>query len=121
MIPDATLIYDGACAFCRRWTERVRRWDRRRRLELLAYQAAELENRFPAVSRAACAQRIHLVDESGRVFAGAAAGREVLRRLPGGWFWSAPFRLPGGLWIGDLIYEWITHRWWPLLRRSSDS
>lgn len=109
----ATLIYDGACGFCRRWVERVRRWDRHQRLDLVPYQTPDLEERFP-VSRAECTQRIHLVEADGTVHRGAAAGREVLRRLPHGWLWAAPFYLPGGLWIGERVYVWITHRWGPL-------
>ena len=54
----ATLIYDGSCGFCRRWVERVRRWDRGGRLEMVPYQAADLESRFPGVSRADCVERI---------------------------------------------------------------
>jgi predicted DCC family thiol-disulfide oxidoreductase YuxK len=115
MISDqATLIYDGQCGFCRRWIERVRRFDRFGRLEMLPYQSSELETRFPQVSRDACVERIHLVDASGQVYAGAAAAREALRRLPGGWFLALPFRLPGGIPIGDRIYSWIAHRWGPL-------
>jgi predicted DCC family thiol-disulfide oxidoreductase YuxK len=109
----ATVIYDGACGFCRRWAGRVRGWDRRGLLRFVAYQIPDLEVRFP-VSRAECVHRIHLVDERGGVYRGAAAGREVLRRLPGGWLWALPFRLPGGLTIGDRVYEWITHRWGPV-------
>jgi len=110
----ATLIYDGHCAFCRRWIERVHRFDRLGRLEMLPYQSADLETRFPDVSRDACVQRIHLVDERGAVFAGAEAAREALRRLPGGWLLALPFRLPGAIWIADRVYSWITHRWGPL-------
>src|SRR5215468_4911201 len=113
----ASLVYDGSCAFCRRWVERVRRWDRRRRLELVPYQAPDLEARFPQLSRAACRQRMHLVDEHGAVFPGAAAGREVLRRLPGGWLWALPFRLPGALRVAEPLYVWITRRWGPVPRR----
>jgi len=111
---SATLIYDGNCGFCRRWVERVRRADRQRRLETVPYQAPDLETRFPAVSRAECARRIHLVDERGAVYRGAAAGREVLRRLPGGPLWTLPFRVPGALAIAEPIYGWITRRWGPL-------
>jgi predicted DCC family thiol-disulfide oxidoreductase YuxK len=113
----ATLIYDGSCRFCRRWVERIRRWDHHRWLSYLPYQSHELEVRFPHLSREACAARIHLIDTGGRVFAGAAAGREVLRRLPGGAAWTLPFRVPGGLWAAERIYVWITHRWGPLGRR----
>ena len=112
----ATLVYDGSCAFCRRWIERVRWWDRHARLDLVPYQANDLAARFPQLSRNACRRRIHLVDEGGGVFAGAAAGREVLRRLPGGWLWALPLRVPGALSIAEPTYTWITHRWGPLPR-----
>ena len=117
----ATLIYDGSCGFCRRWVERVRRWDRRGRLEMVPYQTAELESRFPGVSRADCVERIHLVDESGAVSRGAMAGREVLWRLPGGALWTLPFRIPGGLRVAERVYVWIAHRWGPLGRRGASS
>ena len=110
----ATLIYDGN--FCRRWIERVRRWDRHGHLEMVPYQVPDLEVRHPSVSRAECAQRIHLVEANGRVHSGAATGREVLRRLPGGWLWALPFRIPGMLCLAEPLYVWITHRWGPLSR-----
>lgn len=112
----ATLIYDGACGFCRRWVDRVRRWDRRGRLELVPYQAPDFNARFPSVSRADCTQRIHLIEPNGTVYRGAAAGCEVLRTFPGGWLWTLPFRIPGALPIAERLYVWITHRWGPLGR-----
>lgn len=113
----ATLIYHGSCGFCRRWVERVQRWDRHQRLDFLPFQSPDLATRFPQVSLKACRQRMHLVDEQGNVFAGAAAGREVLRRLPFGGLWTLPFRVPGVLAIAEPIYVWITHRWGPLPRQ----
>jgi predicted DCC family thiol-disulfide oxidoreductase YuxK len=109
-----TVIYDGTCAYCRRWVERVRRWDRHERLTFLPYQSPDLDARFPQVSRAECRLRIHLVDGQGAVFKGATAGREILRRLPGGSFWILPFHLPGGLAVAERIYTWITRRWGPV-------
>jgi predicted DCC family thiol-disulfide oxidoreductase YuxK len=111
---QATLIYDGDCSFCRRWVDRVGRWDRHRRLDLVPYQTADLEARFPSVTRTQCAERSHLIGADGTVYRGAAAGREVLRRLPAGWLWVLPFYLPGGLRIAERIYLSITHRWGPL-------
>lgn len=96
--------------------ERARRWDRNGRLDFLPFQSPELATRFPQVSLDACRQRMHLVDEQGAVFAGAAAGREVLRRLPEGWLWTLPFRVPGALVIAEPIYIWITKRWGPVPR-----
>lgn len=112
----ATLIYDGTCRFCRRWVDRIRRSDKHGRLDFVPFQSDDLETRFPQLSRDACRQRMHVVDEHGAVSAGAAAGREVLRRLPGGWLWSLPFRLPGVLRIAEPVYVWVTHRWGPLPR-----
>lgn len=111
-----TLIYSGTCAFCRRWMERVRRWDRSGQLDYLPFQSPELATRFPQVSLEACRQRMHFVDERGAVFAGAAAGREILHRLPYGALWSLPLRIPGALAIAEPIYIWITKRWGPVPR-----
>ena len=116
--PRATLIYDGTCGFCRRWVERLRRWDRRGALEMVPFQAPDLEARFPGVSRRECADRIHLVDEQGAVHRGASAAREALRRLPVGWLWALPFHLPGVLAVADRAYVWVAHRWGPLPRRA---
>ncbi len=110
----ATLIYDGNCGFCRRWAARVQRWDRYHCLDTVPLQTPALEERFPGVSRRECMERIHLVEPGGSVHAGAAAGREVLRRLPAGWFWSLPFRLPGSLPVAERTYAYITHRWGPV-------
>lgn len=117
-MPRATLIYDGRCGFCRRWERRVRRWDRHDRIETLPFQASDLESRFSDVSREACAERIHLVDEEGRIFAGAEAAREVLRRLPGGFLWTLPFRIPGAGSLAERAYVSIAHRWGPLPREK---
>ena len=59
---------------------------------------------------------MHLVDENGAVYRGAAAGREVLARLPRGRLWALPFRLPGALAIAEPVYGWITRRWGPVPR-----
>jgi len=112
------LIYDDACRFCRRWVERARRRDRHGRLAFVPYQVPDFAVRFPGVSRDACTRAMHLVDEDGAVHRGAAAGREVLSRLPGGWLWTLPFRVPGGLAVAERVYTWITRRWGPVPREE---
>jgi predicted DCC family thiol-disulfide oxidoreductase YuxK len=111
---QVTVIYDGNCGFCRRWVERIRRWDRDQRIGFLPYQSPELATRFPQVSRAECTQRIHLVEPEGPVFKGAAAGREVLRQLPGGRLWVLPLQVPGSMLVAERVYTWITKRWGPV-------
>jgi predicted DCC family thiol-disulfide oxidoreductase YuxK len=115
----ATLVYDGACSFCQRWIDRAQRWDRHRRIAFVPYQALDFAARFPEISRDEYTRRIQLIDADGTVHRGAAAGREVLRRLPGGWLWALPFRLPGGLRVAEQIYTWITRRWGPVPREPT--
>ena len=108
-----TLIYDGSCGFCRRWVVRVQHWDRDGCFEVVPYQIPDLEERFPNVSRLDCTHRMHLVTADGTVYQGAAAGRELLRRLRGGWLWILPFHIPGGLAVTEHLYAWIARRWGP--------
>ena len=50
-----TLIYDGDCGFCRRWVERVRRWDRRDALKKLGMGGATVVGASMIVSSPAFA------------------------------------------------------------------
>jgi len=113
-VEGAALIFDGECGLCRRRVEHVRLWDREGRIEMVPYQTPDLVQRFPSVSRDECVHGIHLVEKSGVVHRGAAAGREVLRRLPAGWLWKIPSWIPGEVWTAEYIYVWIAHRWGPL-------
>lgn len=87
-----------------RW---VHRRDRKQHLELIPFQQPDLEERFPGISRERCRDELHLIDERGEVFTGAAAARETLARLPGGAPMTLPFRIPGGMWLADRIYRWV--------------
>ncbi len=115
----ATVIYDGTCGFCRRWIDRARRLDRHGRITFIPYQTPDFAARFPEIPRDEYTRRIHLIDADGTVHRGAAAGREVVRRLSGGWLWALPFRLPGGLRVAEQVYTWITHRWGPVAREPT--
>ena len=94
----------------------MRRWDRHGRLAFVPYQTPDFATRFPGVSRDDCTRQIHLIDADGVVHRGAAAGREVLRRLPGGELWTLPFGLPGAMRVAEPVYTWITRQWGPVPR-----
>ena len=55
-----TLIYDGECAFCRRWVDLVRRWDRDQRLDLVPFQDQQRVARL-GIPLPALAAAMHLV------------------------------------------------------------
>ena len=60
-----------------------------------------------------CREELHLIDERGEVFTGAAAVRETLARLPAAPVMTLPFHAPGGMWVADRIYRWVArNRGW---------
>jgi predicted DCC family thiol-disulfide oxidoreductase YuxK len=106
---DPTLIYDGACDFCTRWVERVKRWDAGNRIALLTLQdpsALELSGR----STEELMMAMHLVLPDGRVFAGADAARELFAFIPFGWVPRAIFRIPGAMPVARKAYAMVAGR-----------
>lgn len=106
---SATLIYDGECGICRRAMELVTRWDREHRIARVPFQDGAAVAQF-GVPLPALAAAMHLVLADGRVFAGADALPEILRRLPGKAWMAAPFGLPGVRPLARRIYRWIAER-----------
>jgi predicted DCC family thiol-disulfide oxidoreductase YuxK len=107
------LIYDGRCGFCRRWVDRVRRWDRRRRVRYLSLR----EDDAVVVSgreRVELERAVHLVRPDGAVFAGAAAVRELCSYLPGGWMPRSVLRLPGVSELAPRVYRWVARTYGPV-------
>ena len=111
------VVYDGGCAFCRRWVERLRRWDRTGGLEFLPLQDAHAPV-VTGVGRDALGRAAHVVLPSGEVLAGAAAFRALCPFLRGG---TIPYRLlglPGALPLAERAYRWIARRWGPVGDRA---
>ena len=104
-----TLIYDGECGFCQRTADMVRRWDREQQLALIPFQDDARVAAF-GIPLPALAAAMHLVLPDGRVFAGADAAPEILRRLPRLRWLAWPFRLPGVLPVARRVYAWIARR-----------
>lgn len=112
--PDRpALVYDGSCAFCKTWVERVRRWDRLGAVDYVPLQdmkAPDLTGR----SREALQRAAHLVRPDGSVYAGAAAVRELLRYLPGGTLPGLLLSVPGMMPVAERVYAWIARQWGPV-------
>src|SRR6266566_2528792 len=90
---DPLLIFDGDCAFCRRWIERWRQLTRDR----VAYAPSqEAAPRFPEIPPEAFRRAVQLVLPSGEVLEGAAAVFATLAWAPGGGILRAMYRrVPG--------------------------
>ncbi len=99
------MIYDGDCAFCRRW---IRRWQRLTgdEVEYAPYQDAL--DRFPQVSRESAEAAVQLVLTGGEVLSGAAAVCRTLRDVHGlGWADRAYGKVPGFRPIVEMVYRLV--------------
>lgn len=110
MQPRYTAVYDGDCAICQRFARKLARWDRERRFEIVAFQDAGVQARFPWIPAAAFTESLQLVREDGRTWQGAAAIEEVTRTLRRGrsvsWIFSVPFARP----LAEKFYRWFARR-----------
>jgi predicted DCC family thiol-disulfide oxidoreductase YuxK len=104
----ATLIFDGDCGLCQAAVGRVRSWDRKGRLDYVAFQDPTVE-RF-RIGLPALAAAMHLLLPDGQVFAGADAVPHILQRLPGKAWLAGLFQIPGVLPVARRIYRWIAER-----------
>jgi predicted DCC family thiol-disulfide oxidoreductase YuxK len=81
--PQADIVlFDGHCMFCLVQSQRLARWDTRRRLAFLSLHDPEVESRFPDLTYDRLMEEMHVVDRQGRRHAGVAALRHLSTRLP---------------------------------------
>jgi acetyl esterase len=103
-----TLIFDGDCQFCLRQVERLRRIDRRGRIETVPFQTADLA-RF-GIELTDAEEAMHLVAATGTVWRGAEAARGLFRLLPFArplvWLLS----VPGAMFAAERVYRWVARR-----------
>ena len=104
-----TLIFDGACALCRRAVELLRGWDREHRLRFVPFQDEAVVREFD-LALPALAAAMHLVLPDGRVFAGADVVPELGRLLPGKRWWTWGFAVPGVRPLARRVYAWVARR-----------
>ncbi len=102
------VLYDGGCEMCRTVAAGILDYDNSGALQLLDLHAAEARERFPQLQLDELLYELHVIDEAGRVFRGARAVNEILRRQGGlrgllAYLWY----LPGYAWLADLQYKAI--------------
>jgi len=114
--PDRHLVvlYDGDCAFCTASVRSLRRWDRDRRIDLVALQAAAASP-DPIVRAAAetypLRTALHVIDRrTGDVSAGGRAILAIVDVLPGGPLLLPWATLPPTAAVADLVYGVVSDR-----------
>lgn len=89
----------------------MRALDWRRRIEFVdLHQAEAASERDVDLSRRQLMSEIHVLDADGRLYAGFAGLRRMLRELPLGFPLWLLLRLPGSDAIGKRVYRFIARR-----------
>ncbi|MBF6567952.1 MAG: DUF393 domain-containing protein [Candidatus Binataceae bacterium] len=117
------VLYDGDCELCRAMLQAVRQFDNSGNIDALDFHDEQVRAAFPELSREQLMEQLHAVDDRGRVFRGARAINEILRRQGGvagalAYLWY----IPGYAWLADWQYQRIArsrYRYRP--SNSSDS
>jgi predicted DCC family thiol-disulfide oxidoreductase YuxK len=102
------ILYDGACDMCRASVDGIRHFDNSGQIQPLDLQEPDAHAKFPDLKLESLLEELHAVDDSGRVYRGARAINEILRRQHGlrgylAYLWY----IPGYAWLADRQYKRI--------------
>jgi predicted DCC family thiol-disulfide oxidoreductase YuxK len=114
------VIFDGHCQLCTAQVSRLARWDTRRRLAFLSLHDPLVHERYPQLTHEQMMREMVLVDRQGRFHFGAAALREVARRIPRLWPLVPWMYLPGTLWLWQWLYRQVAARRYRFNRDQCD-
>jgi predicted DCC family thiol-disulfide oxidoreductase YuxK len=82
--PEATVLYDEDCGFCKWSLDKILAWDRSRRLRPVPIQSEEGQRLLAGVPEELRLDSWHLVDADGAVRSAGAAAPPLLDLMPGG-------------------------------------
>ena len=84
MPPDSPLLvfYDEECGYCRWSVAQLLRFDRDRRLRLIAIQSQQGEHLLAAIPPELRLASAHLIDSDGRLYSGGEAAAPIAAALP---------------------------------------
>ena len=90
--PQAVVLYDDDCGFCKWSLDKILAWDRRHRLRPVAIQSDEGQGLLANVPESERLDSWHLVLPSGEVRSAGAAAAPLAELLPAGWPLAFLFR-----------------------------
>ncbi len=106
-----TALYDGNCVVCRSTCETMRALDWLKRIEFVdLHESDEASERFVDLGHERLMSEIHVLDDGGRLYAGFAGTRRMLRELPLGLPLWLLLQLPGSDALGKRVYRYIARR-----------
>jgi predicted DCC family thiol-disulfide oxidoreductase YuxK len=114
------VIFDGHCQLCTAQISRLAGWDTRGRLAYLSLHDAEVAQRYPDLTHEQLMREMVLVDRGGRRHPGAAAFREIARRIPRLWPLVPWLYLPGTLPVWQWFYRQVADRRYRFNRNNCD-
>ena len=102
------ILFDGSCEMCRASIDGVRKFDNSGLIEPLDLHREDVRAMFPDLKLENLLEELHAVNDTGRVFRGARAVNEILRRQRGlkgylAYLWY----LPPYAWLADRQYKRI--------------
>lgn len=107
-----TVLYDGACRFCRGQIALLRRLDPTGRLAFTSLHDPSVARDFPEIPRDDLLSQMYVVDRTGQARGGAEAVRHLSRRLPLLWPLALPLHVPGSLPLWRSLYRFVAkHRY----------
>ncbi|MFQ5877861.1 MAG: thiol-disulfide oxidoreductase DCC family protein [Acidobacteriota bacterium] len=104
------VLYDGDCALCTRWRDRMARRDRDGRVEWVSVHDPSVDARFPGLDREDALRQMYVYAPDGTLARGAdgwVALAPVLRGM--GWL-ALLRRVPGGAVLMRRVYRFIAER-----------
>ena len=105
--PSSVVLFDGACVFCRRSAERLRRWiGHDQDVSFRSFRDPGVLAIAPDLTEAECERALQLVEPDGRVYPGAEAIARLLARRPLGKL-ALAYYLPGLRQLIDVAYAWV--------------
>ena len=104
---DATLVFDGDCAFCTLCVQWMERWVPLR-LRIVAWQLTDIA--ALGVTQAEAEHAVQLVEPGGRRTAGARAVARLLVHAGGPWAWlGVVLQVPPISWMAAAAYRLIAN------------
>lgn len=106
-----TALYDGKCVICQSTCGTLRALDWLNRIEFVdLHEADDRSERYGHLHHERLMREIHVLDDEGRVYAGFAGTRRMLKEAPLGFPLWLLLQLPGSDALGKRVYRLIAHR-----------